>query len=345
MKKLRYGIIGCGNIGRVHLGAINQGKQISCAGICDIVPEHAERMNGEFGGEIHVFQDAEKMCQSQEIDAVILAVPNYQHFPMFALAAKNGKHILCEKPMALHIAEAERMVETAHKYNVKVQMGFCTRFDPYADAMLLHIQAGDIGNVYFARADVLRQRGAPMGWFGNVTKSGGGALIDIGVHYIDLCWYLMGKPVPVSCKALNYREIKNRYPKNVEIYKAYEQDETYNVEDSSHGLITFDNGAGLMYQAAWTLNGLDVDERVELYGNKGGFVKNPCRMIREEASGMTVTEISALWGDCYTRQLEAFARVVLDGEICRSPVEDGLIVQRMLDGLYRSAESGREVRL
>ncbi|MCI5771853.1 MAG: Gfo/Idh/MocA family oxidoreductase [Clostridiales bacterium] len=345
MSDIRYGIIGCGNIARAHLPSCIEGEGIVCGGLTDRIDGLAEKLSNEYGGGFRIFKSAEEMVESPDIDAVILAVPNYQHRPMFELAAKNGKHILCEKPLTMTVADGEAMVEIAHKYGVKTQMGLCTRFESYVDAMKEQIDAGLLGDVYFARADLLRMRGAPMGWFGNSQKSGGGPLIDIGVHFIDACWYLLGKPKPVRVKALNYHQIPNRYPKNVDIYKSFEPDTVYDVEDSSHGLITFENGAGLMYQAAWSINAEDVDDRLEVYGSKGGLVKNPCKRISEEATGMTVTSIMAKENNCYTAQLEDFARVIKGEHASRTPVEDGLQIQKILNGLYLSAKTGKEVEL
>ena len=198
MSDIRFGIIGCGNIARAHMWALKNGSGITCAGITDRIAAHAAQLNEEFGGGFRVFDSALDMVTSPDIDAVILAVPNYQHQPMFELAAAHGKHIMCEKPLTMTVEQGEQMVRTAREYGVKTQMGLCTRFEPYVDAMMDHIKAGNLGDIYFARTDVLRMRGTPTGWFGNKEKSGGGPLIDIGVHYIDACWYLMGKPKRVA---------------------------------------------------------------------------------------------------------------------------------------------------
>lgn len=345
MSDVRFGIIGCGNIARAHLPSLIYGKGTACAGLYDRIPEHAEKLNSEYGNEYRIFASAGEMVSSPDVDAVILAVPNDQHAPMFRLAAEHGKHILCEKPLTLNVELGEQMVAWARENHIKTQMGLCTRFEPAVEAMKDHIDAGNVGEVYFARTDVIRQRGTPTGWFGHKKRSGGGPLIDIGVHYIDVCWYLMGKPRPVRAKALNYAAIANKYPKGVEIYSSFEPDDVYDVEDSSHGLITFENGAGIMYQASWAMNAQPVDERVEIYGTKGGLVKNPIRLIREEVSGMTETTLSISDEDCYKLQLEDFARVVRGEKESRTPVEDGLQVQRMLNALYRSAEEGCEVEI
>ncbi|MBR6525032.1 MAG: Gfo/Idh/MocA family oxidoreductase [Clostridia bacterium] len=347
MSNVRFGVIGCGNIARAHMWALKNGEGIECYGLYDRIKEHAEKLNGEFDNQFKIFDTAEEMLTCPEIDAVILAVPNYQHHPMFMLAAQYGKHIVCEKPLTMSVELGKEMVEAAKKAGIKTQMGLCTRFEPFVDAMMDHIQAGNLGEVYFIRTEILRRRGAPTGWFGNKEKSGGGPLIDLGVHVIDAAWYLMGKPKPVSVKALNYQKIENKYPKDVEIYSSYENDgnEPYTVEDSTHGIITFEGGKGIMYQASWSLNTDDVEDRMELYGSKGGFIKNPCKLIREEVSGMTETTLFSREGDCYTRQLEDFARVVKGEKESRTPVEDGLQIQKILNGLYESARTGKEVEI
>lgn len=346
MSDIRFGIIGAGNIAREHMWAMYKAKGVKCVGVCDKVYDRAVDMVKDYPDQYHVYKDAQEMVESPDIDAVILAVPNYQHNPMFLLAAKNGKHILCEKPMAMNVRQCEEMVEAADKYGVKGQMGFCTRFMREIEALKDHIDAGNIGDPYFGIIDTLRSRGAPTGWFGNVEKSGGGPLIDMGVHYIDATWYLMGCPKPVSCKALNYDKIENRYPKNCDIYAAYEQDTVYNVEDSSHGIITFENGKGIMYQASWSINApWDGIQCMDVYGTKGGVRRHPLKVVRESVSGMTETTPSYLDKDCFTNQHEAFGRVIRGEEESRAPLSQGVTIQRMLQGLYESARTGKEVTL
>ena len=346
MKEIRFGIIGAGNIAREHLGSMYSAKGVKCVGVCDKVYERAVDMVKDYPDQYRVYKDAQEMVESPDIDAVILAVPNYQHNPMFLLAAKNGKHVLCEKPMALNVKQCEEMIEAAEKYGIKGQMGFCTRFMREIEAMKDHIDAGNIGEAYFGQIDTLRSRGAPTGWFGNNEKSGGGPLIDMGVHYIDATWYLMGCPKPVSVKALNYHKIENRYPKSEGIYAAYEQDTVYNAEDSSHGLITFENGKGIMYQASWSINvPRDGIAHMDIYGTKGGLRRHPLKFIREEESGMTETNLHYLDKDCFTLQHEAFGRVIRGEEESRAPLSQGAVMQRMLEGLYESARTGKEVIL
>ena len=344
MKKARIGIIGAGNIAREHTQAFLAAPSAELVGLCDRVPSRAEEVAK--ANNLKTYPDAEAMLKDPDIDAVVLAVPNYQHHPMCLAAAAHGKHILCEKPMALNVQQAQEMKAACREHGVHVLMGFCSRYMADALCARTHIQAGSLGEVYMARTDIIRQRGTPTGWFGNKEKSGGGPLIDIGVHMIDLAWFLMGKPQPVAVKALNFHgKIKNRHPKNVEIYSAYELDDTYSVEDSSHGLITFEGGRGLMYQASWSLNAEDVNTRLDLYGDNGGLSFEPLTLYREEQGAMTHTRLLFKPNDCFQEQAEHFAQVVLGQAQPLAPAQDGVMVERMLEGLYRSAMSGEEVRL
>lgn len=344
MKKARIGIIGAGNIAREHTQAFLHAAGAELTGICDRVPERAQEVARASG--IRAYEDAEALLRAPDIDGVVLAVPNYQHHPMCLAAAEHHKHILCEKPMALSVMQAQEMEAACRAHGVRLLMGFCSRHMADAQRADAHIRAGGLGGVYMARTDVIRQRGAPTGWFGNREKSGGGPLIDIGVHVIDLAWYLMGRPQPVAAKALNFHDrIANRHPADAEIYAACEQDDVFSVEDSSHGLITLEGGRGILYQASWSINAQDVATRLELYGDRGGLSFEPLTLYREEQGAMTQTRLQYRENDCFVAQAEHFARVVLGEEEPLAPARDGVTVERMLEGLYRSAAEGREVRL
>lgn len=344
MKQTKIGIVGAGNIAREHLSAFAQAENACVTAICDIQRDVADGAAKLFSIP-NTYYTIDELVEKADIDAVVLAVPNYVHEEACLKAARNGKHILCEKPMAMTVAQGENMVEVCDKYGVKLQMGFVCRFLSEFEMLKEFTAAGELGEIYFANTSFMRKRGAPVGWFANKAKSGGGSLIDIGVHIIDVAWYLMGRPKPVSAKALNFAKIPNRHPKGVPLYCAYEKDDVFNVEDASHGLITFENGAGLMYQACWTYNGDDADRTLQLHGDKGGAQINPVKIYKEECGYVSEVIPPILPVDCFVKQAEHFARAVQGIEPLRSPGQDGVAVQRMLWGLYRSAETGVEFRL
>jgi predicted dehydrogenase len=344
MKEIRIGVIGTGNIGRTHLESIAAAQGARVTAICDKQPHVADEAAEIF----HIdkkFYSIDDLVECPDVDAVVLAVPNYVHEEGCLKAAKNGKHVFCEKPMTMTVRQAENMTETCHKYGVTLQMGFCNRFLGESEVLREYIESGLLGDMYYAHTDILRQRGAPVGWFTNKAKSGGGPLIDVGVHMIDLAWFLMGRPKPVAAKALMYDKIPNKYPKGVELYCAYEKDDVFNVEDNSFGMITFENGAGLSYQAAWNYNGTSNDMGLNLQGTKGGAEIMPLKIFKEELGYLTEVKPPLPEGDCYVRQIEHFARAIQGLEPLRTPGEDGVTVQRMLCGLYESARTGKEVKL
>lgn len=344
MKKTRIGIIGAGNIAREHLRAYAQAENAEVTAICDVQADVAADAARQFSTP-HTFGSIDALVESPEVDAVVLAVPNYVHQEACEKAAKNGKHVFCEKPMTMTVEQGEHMVDTCQRHGVQLLMGFVNRFLPEFELLKEFALAGEFGDIYFANTSVMRQRGAPVGWFSNKAKSGGGALIDIGVHMIDVAWYIMGRPKPVRAKALQYAKIANRHLKGAPLYSAFEKDDTVDVEDASHGLITFENGAGLMYQACWTQNGKEVDMSLALSGDAGGAQIDPVLIYKEECGYLSTIQPPVLFGDCFVKQAEHFARVAQGIEAPRSPGEDGVNVQRMLCGLYRSAETGREVEL
>lgn len=341
MEKIKIALLGAGNIGRVHLNSCKDASNIAFAGVYDIVTERAQEVAQTFG--IKAYTTLDEIWADETVRGVLVAVPNDRHDLLTIQAAEHGKHVLCEKPMTLTSKQAQHMANCCKEHGVELLMGFCNRFLPETDALMRYIRAGEMGELYFAKTDTLRRRGMPEGWFGNRDKSGGGPLIDIGVHVIDVAWYMMGRPRPMLAKALQYvNKITNPLPDDVVRYSAYEKDAVMNVEDSSHGLITFENGAGLMYQAAWAIND-DSREDVFLYGTKAGASLWPAKLTRDELGVMTTVTPCYQPGDCYQRQLEHFARVITHEELPRSPAQDGIIVQKMLEALYCSAQSGHEV--
>jgi len=344
MEKVKLGIIGAGNIARVHLEAISYAKNCEVVAIYDRQSEVAKEAAEKFG--VKAEESLEALLGRKDIEGVILAVPNYQHNPCCLAAVAAGKHVLSEKPMALTVAQAEEMVAAARKAGVKLAVGLCSRFMAEPQLVFERVQAGEMGHVYAASCSVMRRRGAPIGWFTDRSRSGGGPLIDIGVHAIDVAWYMMGRPRPVLAKALNFAEIEHKHLKGAEEYVAFEKGDVYDVEDVSFGMITFEGGECLRYEAANTNNGREKDFEIELMGSKSGVQVTPLVFYGESADGYFAEEKPTyLTTFEFTKQAENFAAAIRGEEELRTPGEDGLVVQKMLCALYRSAESGREVEI
>jgi predicted dehydrogenase len=207
MKRLKAGVIGTG-MGRLHMEGYSKDPRVEIFAICDINRKEAEEFAKKHKAK-YVFTDYKKMLDMEEIDLVSIATPNYLHAPMSIAALKRGKHVLCEKPMATTLKDAQAMVEVAKEAKKRLMIHMVMRFYPTSYTMRKFIDADLLGKVYYAKSSWLRRRGVPaidllstgiMGrgdWFVQRKKSGGGSLMDIGVHMSDLAWWMIGCPEPV----------------------------------------------------------------------------------------------------------------------------------------------------
>ena len=210
MKKIRIAVIGTGSISHSHIQAYLKNRNAEVYAFCDI-NEKVLKAVGEKYGVTRLYTDEAEMLKAlPEIDAVSVCTWNSAHMPCTVQALRAGKHVLCEKPMALNAQEAQKMLDTAKACNRKLMIGFVRRFGNDTQVMRDFIDGGTLGEIYYAKATYLRRNGNPGGWFGDKSRSGGGPLIDLGVHVIDLTRYLMGNPKPVSVYGATFRKLGDR---------------------------------------------------------------------------------------------------------------------------------------
>ncbi|MFN3651864.1 MAG: Gfo/Idh/MocA family protein [Armatimonadota bacterium] len=346
LAKLGIGIIGSGGIARgAHLpgyqACADRGVEIvACA---DINREVAQRTADEFGIP-HVFDDYTQLLAMDEVDAVSICTPNYLHMQPTIDALEAGKHVLVEKPLAMNSIEGKAMVEAGRRSGKKLQVGFMTRFNSAAQALKRFIDAGEMGEIYFARAQAMRRRGIP-GWgvFTQKDKQGGGPLIDIGVHILDLTLWLMGHPKPTYCSGQTYAKFGHR--SDVLGLLGQWDPSTFSVEDFAIGLIRFENGATLTLQSAFVANQEARDHfDTELYGTEGGCSYNPCKMFFEKHRTLidaTPAFLPAV--KTHEEEVKAFVDAILDDTEVPVTGEQALMTQQIIDAIYRSSEMGREV--
>ena len=288
-----------------------------------------------------------------EIDAVSICTWNAAHADCAIAALEAGKHVLCEKPMAVSVAQAEAMRDAAQRSGKLLMMGFVRRFGNDCDVVKDFIDKGYFGDIYYAKATYLRRKGCPGGWFGEKARAGGGPLIDLGVHVIDLCRYLMGNPKPVSVYGATFNKLGDRpgiklQPKYVSRSRA--EKVPFDVEDLATAMIRFDNGAVLQIEASFSLN-IEKDEgTIQLFGDKAGARLDPGLTIYSEMNGhmtnVTLAESTALSFDgLFEREIDHFIDCVRTGRLCRTPAEDGVTLMKILCGIYESAATGHEVVL
>ena len=350
------GIIGCGGIARIShapsLKVLEQHGACRVVACADVVEEAAQSLACQF--EIPcAFTDYRDLLALDDLDAVTVATPPFAHKETAVAALRAGKHVLCEKPMAMNVAEAEEMAAAARGTGRLLTIGYGERFTPSAQAIHQRITAGDLGQIYYARAAILRQRGVPArGVFTVKARNGGGPLIDLGVHVLDLAIWLMGNPVPATVFGVTYDALAHREGVPQQQAPAWGpfDPSRFDVEDLCAGMIRFQGGASLYLEASWLLNQAEVDvRRTDLFGTAGSASTHPFRILVDGGAGLQdvtppLPATSAGASGNFLR-FQRFLDCVQGNAEPLVTLEESINVQRIVDGLYRSAETRRAVEL
>ncbi len=350
---LGIGMIGVGQVATTrHLPAFaklqDEGK-VSLLAVCDVGEDKLRRAADKFDVP-YAFADYHHMLAMPEIDAVVVCTTNFQHCQPVLDAFAAGKHVLCEKPLALNAMEGAAMVAAGRAAGKQFQVGYNLRFGPGAQAVRRFIDDGKLGQIYHARAQALRRRGIPShGHFTDKSKQGGGPLIDIGAHVLDLSLWLMDFPKPVSVSGQTSAKFGHR--EGVIGLRGQWNPKNFTVEDFGAGLVRFDNGATLILESSFAANIAQDQFQTTLLGTEGGALVDMItdantRVYREESGTLTDTAPVFL-PQVHTHEAEirAFVQALTDGTPVPVPGEQALIVTQILDALYLSAETGHEVLL
>ena len=350
MTKIKIGIIGAGNISRAHTKGYLACGDATVKAICDINPERAKEKAKTFDiGE--TYSDYRKLLEDGEIDAVSVCTWNNSHAQIVIDALAAGKNVLCEKPMAMNSEQALKMEEAAIKHNKLLMIGFVRRFGNDCSILKDFIDAGDLGQIYYTKANYIRRNGNPGGWFGDKERSGGGPLIDLGVHVIDLVRYLAGSPKPVSVYGAVFGNIGNRehikIPKDY-VSADYKKGEASSVEDMAAAMIRFENGMVMNLETSFSLNTEKDFGSIELFGTKSGAKIDPELRMFSEKNGYLTNIIPAhktalSFDGLFEKEVRHFVDCVKGEAECISTAKDGIEVMKIIDAVYESAETKREV--
>lgn len=349
MKKLKIGLIGTGGISRAcHIpGFQSAPDQCEVTWLCDIAPDALAQAQA-LVPDARTTASYQDVLNDPEVDAVAVATPNKVHKQPTIDALNAGKHVLCEKPLAMNAEEAKAMCWAARESGKILQVALQMRFGGGARLMKDYIDAGHMGEVYYARAQALRRRGVPhWGVFIDKEQQGGGPLIDIGVHILDLTLFLMGYPKPVSASGKTW-DYLGKNPSLVNPWGDYDRSR-FTVEDMAVGFIRFENGAVVTLESSFMANIKEELFRTELFGTKSGaLVKgggdNPVEIYSEQDKllfDMVPRNVPDVKSH-HTAEIQAFVDAVQSGKPSPVPGEQGLILNAVFDALYRSTESGRE---
>ncbi len=346
-KTLRIGMVGAGNIANVHLNAYAKIPDAKIVSICDIDEDRLNITADKFQIEKR-YTSIEEMIANEQLDAVDVCVWNVNHAKCSIYALEHGLNVLCEKPMALNAKEAEAMKEAAEKSGKLLMIGFVLRFSDETELMLDYKE--EIGEIYYAKATYLRRHGAPGGWFCDKSRSGGGPVLDLGVHVIDQTRKLMGSPKPVSVYACTQNKIGFRPELKNEIgwkpLPSKFDNGVADVEDFGTALIRYDNGAVVHLETSYSLNGESLTEKA-LYGTKGGIVLSDNGIKIYTTIHDRLADISPIMSstrnDFFKDEMLHFVDCCLNGTKCVATPDDGIWVMKILDAIYESARTGHEV--
>jgi predicted dehydrogenase len=348
-KKLRVAIIGCGGISEMHLRALSNMPEVELVAGVDIKPERLKSTEEKFKITA-LFEDWKKMLKEVRPDAVTICTPNAIHSAPTIDALNSGAHVIVEKPMAMHPGECQKMIDAARKNHKKLSVGFQYRYHPNTDFLVRARDEGQFGNVMFVKCQALRRRGIPnWGVFGQKHLQGGGPMIDIGVHVIEMAHYVMGSPEPVAASGNTWTYMGNKRSDVVSQWPNWDH-KTYTIEDLAIGQIRFANGAILQIEASFAAHIKEDVWNFTLVGDKGGCQWDP-PMIFTDRAGTMVNDSPAFVGGkgdfpyLFALKLRNWVDGCLKDSPLRAPGEAGLAVQKILDGVYRSAESGKEVAI
>lgn len=341
------GIVGAGHIGRAHARTWRETPGAAVRAIADLIPERANAVAQEF--EIpHVYTDYRSILARDDVQIVAVCTPPFAHYLPTVEALGAGKHVLCEKPFALRVEEAEQMVAAARAAERYLAMASArVRYGLGPETARRMVAAGELGRIYHGRSTVMRQRGRPgidilkeSTWFLSKERAGGGALIDIGVYDIDLMLWLMGNPRVRSVSATITQGIGEPRPDLVQ-----------EVEDHATVMCQLEGGASLVIESAWASHLQGHTTRFVL-GDRGGLRLNPLTFFgppppgeRECTSRRVLPEgVEDQHQGGFAALTRAFVAAVRgEGPPPMTPAEDALVVTRVIAAAYESAGAGRPV--
>ncbi|NLJ68075.1 MAG: Gfo/Idh/MocA family oxidoreductase [Firmicutes bacterium] len=355
-KKLRVGIVGVGGIANgKHMPSLAKLDNVEMVAFCDVIKERAEKGAQQYGTpNAKVFTDYRDLVALEDLDVVHVLTPNDVHSEITVAALEAGKHVMCEKPMAINSEQALAMVEAAERTGKKLTIGYQNRFRPDSQYLKKLCDAGDLGEIYFAKALAIRRRGVPTwGIFLNAERQGGGPLIDIGTHALDLTLWLTNNYKPVSVMGVTYRKLAET--ENAANPWGPWDPKEFTTEDSAFGFVQFENGMTVILESSWALNTLQVGEAMTvLCGTKAGADMLDGLRINGEKFSKLYTTKPAMHGDGVAFY-EAAAQdagaaeakswidsIINDTEPLVKPRE-AYVVTQILEAIYESAKTGKPV--
>ena len=355
MEKIKVAVVGTGNICRIaHMPVYKNREDVEVIACADIDFEKAKAFAADFDIPA-VYASVEELLANCKPDYVDVCTWPAAHAPVAIAAANAGCHVMCEKPICHNLEDALALKAAIEKNGVKFMLAVPLRYEKAAAHIRGLVDQGVLGDVYYGKTAYVRQRGIPDGWFSCTKYAGGGPIIDIGVHRIDLAWYMMGCPKPVSVLATaiykigDYRETPKEAPVTGEVSATNDwsgthvDDYVFDVEDSASGVFRFENGAQLIFETAWSFNG-PVNNSTQIAGDKAGVTLEPLKLYRADGQNLIEEDIVGdFGGDFFANEIDHFIDCVRNDKTPSSNIEQAVQLQMMLMGIYESSKAGREI--
>ena len=343
-KKMRIGFIGVAGIAGQQIKSLQHRDDVTFAALCDVNEQVLEKRQKEFNFE-RTYTDWNEMLAKGDLDAVSVCTPNFLHLKPTLDALNAGCHVMVEKPLAMNVAEGQQMVDAAKKAGRVLTIGFQHRFSAKTQVIRRAWEAGSLGDVLYARVWALRRRGIPnWGMFVRKDLQGGGPMIDIGVHAIEMAHYAMGSPKPVAASGQTYTYIGNQPSDAIECsWKGWDY-KNYTVEDLATGYVRFENGATMSIEASFAAHIGPTGMDFTLMGTKGGAHQADGKLFMDKDGYMV--DVTPAWipnTDAFRVKMDCFVDCCLYGKPNMASGEEGLMIQKILDGVYASAAAGKEV--
>ena len=357
-KKVKVGIIGCGGIANgKHMPNLAKIKEVEMVGFCDIVEEKAVKAAEKYGGEdAKVYTDYKELLKDKSISVVHVCTPNRSHGFISVDSMEAGKHVMCEKPMAKTYADAKAMLDASKRTGMKLTIGYQQRWR--GDSLYLKeiTDAGELGDIYYARAVALRRRAVPTwGVFLDEYEQGGGPLIDIGTHALDLTLWAMNNYKPKMVVGTKYQEIGIQ--KNIGNAWGDVDPTKFTTEDAAFGFIVMENGATIVLESSWALNIADPKEAVCLLaGTKAGadmlgeddlrinsvkYGRQCIEVPNFKAGGVAFYDGAS--NDCSELEAYAWIQSVINDTDPPTRADQAIVVTQILEAIYESSKTGKPV--
>ncbi len=336
---LGVGVIGLG-MGRSHISNFQEIPETSVLAVADLDRERLANAKAEYGVP-DTCEDYRALLDRDDIDIIVVATPNSLHRPMVLDALAAGKHVLCEKPMATNAREAIEIRDAVERSGKKFMLHFNRRFRPASRALRGIIDEGRIGPVYYAKTGWMRSMGIPSGnnsWFVSKKLAGGGALIDLGVHMLDLAMWFLDYPAPVSVTGSTYNKLGKQQGIDIE------------VDELASAFIKLENGVTLLLEASWASHTPDAEHMyTQIMGTDGGAMIEARGYRQDDVHYYNAVDSTNLNWNVVPAEVGTpqghLVECILKDRRPECGADEGVKIMQILDAVYESAETGAEVRI